>query len=130
MSEPAFLFLFATSAFAPSCLLAVPVPYMAPGAKDFEIEIRSPLQDSHSCITSRILFASLTGRGRSSFTGRYKRCLMNMLVVLDRDTPQTKKGLAPSTNFPTQEPSIYQESPWLWFTLPGTRISPAYGPIS
>jgi len=47
-----------------------------------------------------------------------KRCLLNMLVALDRDTPQTKKGLALPTNFPTQEPSIYQESPWLWFTLP------------
>jgi len=60
MSGPASLFLFAASAFAPSCLLAVPFPYMAPVAKDFEIEIRSPLQDSNSCITSRILFASLT----------------------------------------------------------------------
>jgi len=46
-----------------------------------------------------------------------KRCLINMLVALDRDTPQTKKGLALPTNFPTQEPSIYQELPWLWFTL-------------
>jgi len=26
--------------------------------------------------------------------------------------------LALPTNFPTQEPSIYQEPPWLWFTLP------------
>jgi len=47
-----------------------------------------------------------------------ERCLINMLVALDRDTPQTKKGLAPPTNFPTQKPSIHQESPWLWFTLP------------
>ena len=30
MSGPASLFLFAASAFAPSCLLVVPVPYMAP----------------------------------------------------------------------------------------------------
>ena len=40
-----------------------------------------------------------------------------MLVAFDRDSPQTKKGLALPTNFPTQEPSIYQEPPWLWFTL-------------
>jgi len=32
--------------------------------------------------------------------------------------PPDKKGLALSINFPTQELSIYQESPWLWFTLP------------
>ena len=37
MSGPASLFL----AFAPSCLLVVPVPYMAPVATDFGIEIRS-----------------------------------------------------------------------------------------
>ena len=60
MSGPASLFLFAASAFAPSCLLAVPVLYMAPVAKDFGIEIRSPLQYSNSCITARILFVSLT----------------------------------------------------------------------
>ena len=60
MSGPASLFLFAASAFAPSCLLAVPVLYMAPVAKDFGIEIRSPLQNSNSCITSSSLFASLT----------------------------------------------------------------------
>jgi len=47
-----------------------------------------------------------------------KRCLINTLVALDRDTPQTKQGLALPTNFPTQEPSICQEPPWLWFTLP------------
>jgi len=41
-----------------------------------------------------------------------------MLVALDRDTPQTKKGLALPTNSPTQEPIINQEPPWLWFTLP------------
>jgi len=44
--------------------------------------------------------------------------LNNMLVALDRDTPQTKQGSAPPTNSPTQEPSFYQEPPWLWFTLP------------
>jgi len=47
-----------------------------------------------------------------------KRCLINMLVALDRDTPQTKQGLTLPTYFPTQEPSICQELPWLWFTLP------------
>jgi len=46
-----------------------------------------------------------------------KRCLINMLVALDTDTPQTKKRLALSTNSPTQEPLISQEPPWLWFTL-------------
>ena len=60
MSGPASLFLFDGSAFTPSCLLAVPFPYMAPVAKDFGIEIWRPLQDSNSCITSRILFESLT----------------------------------------------------------------------
>ena len=47
-----------------------------------------------------------------------RRCLTNMLVALDRDTPQTKQGPALPTNSPTQEPSIYQEPSWLWFTLP------------
>ena len=47
-----------------------------------------------------------------------KRCLSNMLVVLDMDTPQTRKGLALPINFSTQESIINQESPWLWFTLP------------
>jgi len=60
MFGPASLFLFAVSALTPSCLLAVPFSYMAPVAEDFGIEIRSPLQDSNSCITSRILFESLT----------------------------------------------------------------------
>jgi len=41
-----------------------------------------------------------------------------MLVALDRDTPQTKKGFALPTNFSTQESIINQEPPWLWFTLP------------
>jgi len=41
-----------------------------------------------------------------------------MLVALDRDTPQTKKGLALPTNSSTQESIIHQEPPWLWFTLP------------
>jgi len=47
-----------------------------------------------------------------------KRCLSNMLVALDRDTPQTKQGLAPPINFSMQELIINQEPPWLWFTLP------------
>ena len=47
-----------------------------------------------------------------------KRCLSNMLAALDRDTPQTKNGLAPHINFSTQESTITQEPPWLWFTLP------------
>ena len=47
-----------------------------------------------------------------------KRCLSSMLVALDRDTPQTKDGLALPINFSTQELIITQEPPWLWFTLP------------
>jgi len=47
-----------------------------------------------------------------------KRCLSNMLVALDRDTPQTKNGPALPINFSTQEPITTQEPPWLWFTLP------------
>jgi len=40
-----------------------------------------------------------------------------MLTALDRDTPQTKNGLAPHINFSIQESTITQELPWLWFTL-------------
>jgi len=47
-----------------------------------------------------------------------KRCSSNMLVALNRDTPQTKMGLALPTNVSTQESIINQEPPWLWFTLP------------
>ena len=47
-----------------------------------------------------------------------KRCLSNMLVTLDRDTPQTKNGLALPISFSTQELIKTQEPPWLWFTLP------------
>ena len=47
-----------------------------------------------------------------------KRCLSNMLVALNRDTPQTKKGLALPTNSSTQESIIHQEPPWLWFATP------------
>ena len=47
-----------------------------------------------------------------------KRCLSNMLVALDRDTPQTKNGLALPIKFSMQESIINQEPPCLWFTLP------------
>ena len=60
MSGPASLFLFTASAFASACLRIVPVPYMAPVTTDFGIEIRSPLQDSNSWITSSNLLPSLT----------------------------------------------------------------------
>jgi len=46
-----------------------------------------------------------------------KRCLINMLTALDRDTPQTKDGLIPHF-LPQQEPNTFQKPPWLWFTLP------------
>jgi len=49
------------------------------------------------------------------------RCLLNMLTALDRDTPQTKNGLAPH-NLAIQESTSIQESPWLWFTLPELGI--------
>jgi len=52
------------------------------------------------------------------FLDAIKRCLSNMLTALDRDTPQTKNGLAPHINSPIQESTITQEPPWLWFTLP------------
>jgi len=47
-----------------------------------------------------------------------KRYLSNMLVALDRDTPQTKYGLALPLTFSTQESMMTQGPPWLWFTLP------------
>jgi len=43
-----------------------------------------------------------------------KRCLSNMLVALDRDTPQTKNGLALPLTLSMQELIMIQE----WFTLP------------
>ena len=46
-----------------------------------------------------------------------KRCLLNMLTALDRDTPQTKNDPA-IHNLAIQESTTIQESPWLWFTLP------------
>jgi len=39
-----------------------------------------------------------------------KRCLINMLKALDRDTPLTKDGLVPHY-LPMQEPTTYQEPP-------------------
>jgi len=47
-----------------------------------------------------------------------KRCLSNMLVALDRDTPQMKGGLSLSPIGTSQELMMAQEPPWLWFTLP------------
>jgi len=47
-----------------------------------------------------------------------KGCLSNMLVALDRDTPQTKNGIALPINLSTQELITNQEPPWFWFTLP------------
>ena len=46
-----------------------------------------------------------------------KRCLLNMLTALDRDTPQTKNDPA-IHNLAIQESTTIQESPWFWFTLP------------
>ena len=46
-----------------------------------------------------------------------KRCLINLLTVLDRDTPQPKDRL-PTFLPPHLEPNTLQEPPWLWFTLP------------
>ena len=51
-----------------------------------------------------------------------KRCLINMLTALDRDTPQTKDGFTPHY-LPIQEPNTFQEPPWLWFTLPELGFS-------
>ena len=39
-----------------------------------------------------------------------KRCLVNMLTALDRDTPQTTNELA-THNLATQEPTTIQEPP-------------------
>jgi len=46
-----------------------------------------------------------------------RRCLVNMLTALDRDTPQTSHILA-TYNIEIQETTTIQEPPWLWFTLP------------
>ena len=59
MSGLASYFLLAASVFARSDRLSDPVPYIAPVAKDFGIEIRRPLQNSNSWITSSNLLASL-----------------------------------------------------------------------
>ena len=47
-----------------------------------------------------------------------KRILSNMLVSLDRDTPQMKIGLSLPLTITTQELMMTQEPPLLWFTLP------------
>jgi len=47
-----------------------------------------------------------------------KRCLSDMLVALDRDTPQLKGGLSLPLTCTAQELMTAQEPPWLWFTLP------------
>ena len=52
-----------------------------------------------------------------------------MLVALDRDTSQTKQGLALPINFSTQELIINQEPPWLWFTLPELGFRPTHNAL-
>jgi len=47
-----------------------------------------------------------------------KRCLTNMLMALDRDTLQTREGIAFPLACTEQEVMTAQETPWLWFTLP------------
>jgi len=47
-----------------------------------------------------------------------KRCLTNMLVALDGDTPQIKGGMSLPLICTAQELMMAQEPPWLWFTLP------------
>jgi len=47
-----------------------------------------------------------------------KRCLTNMLVALDRETPQMKGGMSLLFIYTAQELLMAQEPPWLWFTLP------------
>jgi len=42
-----------------------------------------------------------------------KRCLSNMLVALDRDTPQMKNGLSLPLTCTPQELMTAQEPPWL-----------------
>jgi len=41
-----------------------------------------------------------------------------MLVALDRDTPQTRVGIAFPLVCIKQEAITAQECPWLWFTFP------------
>jgi len=47
-----------------------------------------------------------------------KRCLASMLVALDRDTPQMKRGMALPLACTERELITAQEPPWLWFALP------------
>jgi len=72
----------------------------------------------HGCICMRVCSALPEEQDWSSRAedvalslDAIKRCFTNMLVALDRDTPQTKQGPALPTNSPTQEPRIYQEPP-------------------
>ena len=60
MSGLASYFLLAASVFARSDRLSDPVPYIAPVANDFGMEMRSPLQNSDSWTTSSSLLPSLT----------------------------------------------------------------------
>jgi len=52
-----------------------------------------------------------------------KRCSSNMLVVLNRDTPQMKNGLSLPLTSTTQDLMMSQEPPWPWFTLPELGFS-------
>ena len=52
-----------------------------------------------------------------------KRCLTNMLVALDEDTPQMKGGMSHPLICMAQELMMAQEPPWLWFTLPELGFS-------
>jgi len=45
------------------------------------------------------------------------RCLAITLVALDRDTPQTKVGMAFPLSCIERELITAQEPPWLWFKL-------------
>ena len=47
-----------------------------------------------------------------------KRGLANMLVALDRNTPQTKGGMALPLACSERELITAQEPPWTWFTIP------------
>ena len=45
-----------------------------------------------------------------------------MLVVLDRDTPQTKGGMALPIACTERKLIMAQEPAWLWFTLPELKF--------
>jgi len=63
-----------------------------------------------------------SGRGRSTVTGCDKKMFNKHAGGPRQGHHPHKKGLALSTNSPTQEPLISQEPPWLWFTLPELRF--------